>query len=93
MVKRSSFEEHYKSIIESCRSIILEMGLPWDRPLGPLEHMGEWQATVQAIDLAIVSYAGTHIRPSTWEVKDQGYFELPVHFASYYPGPNLAEVW
>jgi hypothetical protein len=97
VVMKASFEERYKSVNEGCRSIISEMGLPLQPPRGPLQQMAEWQATVQAIDLAIVSYAGTHIRPSTWEVKfqvdkDQGHLKLPVQFASYHPATNLPEV-
>jgi hypothetical protein len=94
---KASFEERYKSVNEGCRSIISEMGLPLQPPRGPLQQMAEWQATVQAIDLAIVSYAGTHIRPFTWEVKfqadkDQGYLKLPIQFASYHPATKLPEV-
>ena len=97
IITKASFEERYKSVNEGCRSIISKMGLPLKPPHGPLQQMAEWQATVQAIDLAVVSYAGTHIRPFTSKVmfqadKDQRYLQLPVQFASYRPPINLPEV-
>jgi hypothetical protein len=100
LITKASFEERYKSVNEGCRSIISEMGLPLQPPRGPLQQMAEWQATAQAIDLAIVSYAGTHIRPFTREVKlqadkDQGYLKLPVQFATYHPAtmPEVSQIF
>jgi hypothetical protein len=60
----------------------------------PPEQMAEWLATVQVIDLTIVSYAGTHIKPFSREVKlpydqDQIYFQLPVQLVPYNPATHI----
>jgi hypothetical protein len=52
-------------------------------------QMAQWWATVQAIDLAIVSYAGTHISQFTQQVKlktggDKACFQLPVSLAPFH---------
>ncbi len=68
--------------------MILEMGLPSHPRIDDYRQMAQWWATVQAVDLAIVSYAGTHIRSFTQQVKlktggDKACFQLPVPLAPF----------
>jgi hypothetical protein len=87
-LEQVAFEERYESLNDGCKSILSEMGLQSHDLLGSEHQMAGWRTTVQAIDLAIVSYVGTHIKPFARALdlqNDQGqeYFQMPAPLLPY----------